>query len=242
MKFAPQQEYYTQQIAAYTIQAGEILSNEVGQTTPKYRRLFLPKGHELYTWPLKAAWYLLLDPKVKHLILISKQSKYPDETTVLEEAEWILAFGHCFAVETPKIASSRITHKIDPEILAQLNFLTMLKEISSITVLGIWENQDFEDIAKQLKIFMKSPKTWVIYYDTCSEKVQREEARRIDELAMRDIFKRKSSKHTQLSCWLANLFVIGLPQRAEPDLLGYVNTWDFGGDQTKTTSYACLVA
>ncbi len=49
MKFAPYQDYYIEQIAAYTIQAGEILVNEVGKTDPKYHRLFLPKGPDLYT-------------------------------------------------------------------------------------------------------------------------------------------------------------------------------------------------
>jgi hypothetical protein len=49
MKYSPYQEYFVQQIAAYTIQAGEILSKEVGETNPKYHRLVVPKGPDLYT-------------------------------------------------------------------------------------------------------------------------------------------------------------------------------------------------
>ena len=43
MKFAPYEPHYIDQIAAYAIQAGEILSKDVGEINAKYRHFFLPQ-------------------------------------------------------------------------------------------------------------------------------------------------------------------------------------------------------
>jgi len=241
MKYSPYQEYFIHQIAAYTIQAGEILSKEVGQTDPKYSRLFLPKGPDLYTWPLKTAGYLLLDPQIDHIILIEKQSKYPNEVTVFEESEWVIALGKQLSIVPIIVSNSRKTKKADMDMLMQLNFLTMLKQISKITILGIWIDMDISKVAQEIKTASKSKKIWTIYYDTCSDHIKREKARSIDEQAMRQILKRKTSDILPVHCRLANIFVMTLPQRAQPELIGYVNTWDFGWDQNKTTSYASLI-
>lgn len=242
MKYAPYQDYYIHQIAAYTIQAGEILSKEVGQTEAKFRHMFLPQWPELYTGPLKAAWYLLLDPKIEHIILIHKQSKYPTEITLFEDGEWVVSFGKRFSVLPLDLPMTRKTTKIDTEALSQLNFLSIIKEISCITILWIGVDMNLMDIAKQIKSISKSKKIWIIYYDTCSINVDRGKARATDELAMRQILRKKATNLLGTWCRLANLFVMTLSQKAEPELIGYVNTWDFGWDQKRTTSYASLIA
>ncbi len=45
----PQQEFHIDHILAYTIQAGDILTNEIKLTDPKYRNVFISHGPEIYT-------------------------------------------------------------------------------------------------------------------------------------------------------------------------------------------------
>ena len=240
MKFAPYEPHYIDQIAAYAIQAGEILSKDVGEINAKYRHFFLPQWSELYTWPLKAAWYLLLHPDVDHIVLIYKQEKYPQHITIYQEAEGIVSFGYHFSVVWLPIKPAKLVRSISEEVLSQLNFLTMLKRISKVTILWIGVEMDLVEVSTQLRWLTKSPKIGTIYYDTCSSHVSREEARSTDEKALSLILKKKMWDIGS-SCRLANVFSLTLPQKSNPELLGYVNTWDFGGNQTKTTSYASII-
>lgn len=135
MKIIQYQEETIEQILAYTIQAGEILTNEIKIRDAKYRRLFLPKGPELYTGPLKAAGYLLLDPNVNHVILVSNQSLYPDNITVFEDKEGIIFLGKKLFVDVLPFKKAKKTKKIDEEVLFQCNFLHILKNITTISVI-----------------------------------------------------------------------------------------------------------
>lgn len=78
-----------------------------------------------------------MDPQIDHIILVNKQFKYPDNVTVFEDTEGIVAFGKTITVLPIKISHGRKTKKVDEDVLMQLNFLIMLKQITKVTILNI---------------------------------------------------------------------------------------------------------
>lgn len=241
MKRAPHQEHIIEEVAAYTIQAGEILINELNEIEPKYRRLFLPKWPELYTGPLKAAWYLLLDFSVKHVILVTNQMKHPDNITLFTDKEGIIALGKTVSVKEIDFNNIKEVKEIDEEILFQCNFLRILKNITSISIVWIGENVKREVVIKEINNIIKSSEEiWIIFYDTCSTNIEQSISRSVDEKALKNIINKKV-EDSKSNIRLANIFVKTLSSKTKPHLLGYVNTWDFDPMQKKITSYVCLV-
>lgn len=236
----PQQEFHIDHILAYTIQAGEILTNEIKLTDSKYRFLFMPHGPELYTWPLKSAGYLLLNQKIEHLILLYIQDQYPNKITVFEDSEWLIALWKEFIVINPNIEWSQVTHEIDPDILLQFNFLSIIKPINKISVIGIGKQTNQMEVFSEIKKICTNKKIWCIMYDSCSKHVSRDQARTTDEIALSNSVEKKEGTLIHKPR-LANIFVKLLNKSSRPRLLWYVNSGDFGWSQDDTTSYACMV-
>ena len=135
-----------------------------------------------------------------------------------------------------------MVNTISEEIQKQLIFLRIIKSIEQVTILGIGAKVDAKDIVEMITTIKgKKADYGCIFFDTCSSEISMEKGKKLDEYLIKQVFLQKTNK--KIPNRLGNSFVLmSKYYHQKPDIVGYFNSGDFGGDPSKSTGYACIVA
>jgi len=239
------------QILSYSVQAGETLQQNFFSYVPKgekYTNLLLPHWSDLYTWPLKAAWYLLLDDSINTVILVKQadenkskyKSKAQDIISIYSWNDIILLWKKIITTLDKYPKNLKKTNNISQEMLNQFFFLRLIKNIDKIFCLEVWRNVTDKEFLDTISLLSKNNKSWVVFFDVCSQNIPIKEWKKNDEYMIRQIYLQKINKKND---WLGNRFVsLNKQKKKKSEIVWYLNTWDFWDNLSKATGYVCIVA
>jgi len=224
------------QILSYIVHAGEILQKDNHLPQKSYRYWYLPAWSELYTWALKAAWYLFIDKNINNIVFITQQTKYSDEIVWYWEEDFLIRW------RTIKNNSNKITKKQIPitlELFDQLLYARLLTQLTSVTILWIWENIPLQEIKEFIKGF-KGSDQWIIMIWKASENyvssTKDEDIEMIQHILNKKTYKKNLKR-------LGNIYKdLVKNKKKEPELVVYVNSSDLWIKTKQQIWYICMVA
>jgi hypothetical protein len=240
----PNNELIIEQIASFTVGAAEILKKEVFSTIdPKqeYRFALVPRGSDMYTGMLKAGGYLLLNKAPSTLIFCYEQNEHPKDITLYTQGQWPILGKHFLSHH--EIGKWKITSHLLSEIAHHAHYAKLICNPNHLLRFGIGKAVTKKTLEWLVSTLIDFPQTTTIVAITDLQQGNSfEQGKLYDEALVTAAFSGTPSSEVKKFPILYLFSILCKKGKRQADMVGYLNTGEYGGNLEKTTGYACLVA
>lgn len=222
------------QTMSYIIHAWEILAKESHFPKKIYKNAFIPSWSELYTWALKSVWYLFLDKKIKHIVFLIEQDKYPDDIVSYKDDDSFLI--RWSTIKNKNILNTEIQKPVPRELFEQLLYSRLLTKIKLATMIWIGKNYNTKELIKQIP-----SDSWIIFLGKLStentiKNSKKEDSEMIESILSQKIYQKDSKR-------IGNIYTkIVKKHKRKSELIVYVHSSELWIKTQQPIWYSCIVS
>jgi len=242
MSLAP--EVLAEQIMGYVVWASELIPTLKSFANKSYSVAIIPQWPHFYTGLLQAAGYLLLDSQKKKILVISQlhdSKSIVVDTTIYGPIFWKTRETSMKVLSKIKTSIGALySSKEDKQLIevlhAQTPFLRVITDIKQIIHVGVGNKISPNQNKKLYTWIQKNIQEYNIVLLTnieislSSKSPKHDEQKQIEKLIQ-----------TWSTSLLGLFHTILDKQKKRPEIVAYVNPWDFGKTASLTTRYICAM-